>query len=685
MMNPRFKYRGDIDGLRAVAVLLVVLFHLDLTAFSGGYIGVDVFFVISGYLISAIIERSWQGERFSFRNFYARRVKRLFPPIFATVLATFVAALIILTPLDLQNFAKSAAAAVVSVSNFVFFFEAGYWDADSSLKPLLHTWSLGVEEQFYLIWPALLVGLLTIQKRISLLWSFALVTIVGAAVCLWMSFINPSAAFYLFPFRIFQFSIGALTLVLARGQRLSSLLSHKGVRELLMFLGIAAIIWSAMAYTEETLFPGFAVFPPTIGACLALMAGGAMLESDSKFSLSGLLANPLSTWLGRVSYSMYLVHWPIIVLYRYATGLELTLWEQGGLSLAILAATLILYYGVEKAFYSRGENKASTEDVPSQKGFLWRTAALALGLIAFGGLAWQQDGFYKEKDEVANIVSQTENQSASIEGASYKKITFLSPQQIRSGKKDRFQLYENACRLTTYFTQEECHRDRPIQVLVFGNSHEIDGYNFMQAGYGNNENINFIVFGSMNECVKSELVDDDWTTTNKECEARKKILENPKFAEKLDIIVYASRYPYYQRKTRTLHIFTQLRELNPKITVVTYGPFIVVDSECHKVINQTKDVRNCAAPDYIRHFGFNGRTTALKEDFKKMESHYIDRISMLCTDPDDAMSCLMQTPDGIPALYDHGHISYEFGIMSGEMYAKTHPNLFEDIMEKGPN
>ena len=162
------KYRADIDGLRAIAVLSVVLFHLDFALFEGGFVGVDVFFVISGYLITSIIKHKYENQDFKLADFYARRIRRLVPPLIATIAATLFGAALIMTPYDMVGFSRSAVAALFSLSNIVFYLESGYWDTASELKPLLHTWSLGVEEQFYLFWPALIIGLLSIRRVVGL-------------------------------------------------------------------------------------------------------------------------------------------------------------------------------------------------------------------------------------------------------------------------------------------------------------------------------------------------------------------------------------------------------------------------------------------------------------------------------------------------------------------------------------
>ena len=214
-------------------MLAVVIFHLGVPGFDGGYVGVDVFFVISGFLITSIIKGKLEAGDYSLRDFYSRRIRRLVPPLLATVAATVLGAGLLLTPYDMIGFARSAVAAIFSLSNIVFFLEAGYWDTESELKPLLHTWSLGVEEQFYLFWPALLMLVTAARARISFTAAMIAVTAAGFALCVWYTTVNPSAAFYLLPFRVFQFSLGALVIPLgealargttSNGSRLPSLL-----------------------------------------------------------------------------------------------------------------------------------------------------------------------------------------------------------------------------------------------------------------------------------------------------------------------------------------------------------------------------------------------------------------------------------------------------------------------------
>ena len=243
--------RVDIDLLRAVAVLSVLFFHFDVPGFSGGFLGVDIFFVISGYLISLHIQQQLQQGRFSYRMFYLRRIRRLFPAMIATLALSSVAAVFILPRGLLESFSHSQLASAVYVSNIYFWSVADYFDTESILKPLLHTWSLSVEEQFYLVWPFFLA--LTLRRRPRLAMSIALVGSLLAAELMHRQ--SASTAFYLFPFRIFEFAFGALIC----GVSLERL--PRWNRDTLLLISLAVIVGSVMLMDEQTRNPGIATVP----------------------------------------------------------------------------------------------------------------------------------------------------------------------------------------------------------------------------------------------------------------------------------------------------------------------------------------------------------------------------------------------------------------------------------------
>lgn len=303
-------YRPDIDGLRAIAVMFVVLFHVGFKNFSGGFIGVDIFFVISGFLITRLIAEQIKEKRFSFKVFYIRRARRLLPALFFTLLITLLLAGLLFTAEHFERTGRAAIFATTSVSNFYFWNESGYFDASSSLKPLLHTWSLSVEEQFYLIWPGFLVLMLVNFGKRTVLIAISLLGLVSLYYAESLIQSRPSAVFYLAPFRIIEFSIGAILVWAIEAQPKEPRKYFPIFLEGLYLTGIGLILFAGFTYNEKTTFPGLNVLVPCIGAALAIYGGTAKYSPQ-------ILNNKLSVKIGLISYSLYLIHWPITVFYNY--------------------------------------------------------------------------------------------------------------------------------------------------------------------------------------------------------------------------------------------------------------------------------------------------------------------------------------------------------------------------------
>lgn len=297
----RLGYRADVDGLRAVAVLLVFADHLH-TRFTGGYVGVDVFFVISGYLISAVILSELVEGRFSIVNFYERRIRRIFPAMLVMFAAVTVLVYRFFVPSEMESYARSLLAALFSGSNFLFWHESGYFDAPSAVKPLLHTWSLGVEEQFYILFPLFLVAVVRFYpKRLKA----AIVTIAGIsflAAALTVRH-SPVAAFFFAPLRAWELLAGTII-----SQRYLPVPRGAVLRNFASAAGLMMIVAPAMLYNSKTPFPGLAALPPCLGAALIIAAG----ETGSSVVGRILSWRPV-VFVGLISYSLYLWHWPLIV------------------------------------------------------------------------------------------------------------------------------------------------------------------------------------------------------------------------------------------------------------------------------------------------------------------------------------------------------------------------------------
>ncbi len=295
-------YRPDIDGLRALAVLAVVVYHAFPGLAPGGFTGVDVFFVISGFLITEILLRSLRDDRFSLAAFYARRARRLLPALSLVLGTTLVAGYWLLPPDAYLQLGRHAVAAVAFVPNLLFWREAGYFDVAAARKPLLHLWSLGVEEQFYLAWPLLL----------ALLWRARLppgaivAAIVGAsfAACLVLLGRDPTGAFFLPHARIWELAIGGLVATTGATARLAA--RPLPWRQACSLAGLGLLLLSTFGIDAADPFPGVNALLPTVGAALLLLAGpGTWIARQ-------VLARGPAVWLGRISYPLYLWHWPLL-------------------------------------------------------------------------------------------------------------------------------------------------------------------------------------------------------------------------------------------------------------------------------------------------------------------------------------------------------------------------------------
>ena len=359
------KYRPDIDGLRAVAVLPVVLFHAGVHAIGGGYVGVDVFFVISGYLITSMIAPDIRDNKFSIARFYERRIRRIFPALFAVIIAASIAAWWLLPPFDLVDYGRSVLGASGFSSNFLFWIQSGYFDAPAHLKPLLHTWSLAVEEQVYIVFPLLLLVLRGRQRRTQLAVLGALF-VVSLAACIWVTGHRAPAAFYLAPFRGWELLTGSL---IALGA--IPALTRPVLRELCGAAGLALIGWSILCLTESTPFPGAYALAPCIGAGLIIHAG-----RDGSSVIGAILAREPLVFIGKISYSLYLWHWPFLVFVGFWFVHPMTPGQSAMVIGLSGIASILSWRFVEQPLRHTKANRRQ----------IFASAALATGVaVAFGG------------------------------------------------------------------------------------------------------------------------------------------------------------------------------------------------------------------------------------------------------------------------------------------------------------
>ena len=321
------KFRWDIQGLRAIAVLGVVIFHINPQLLPGGYLGVDIFFVISGYLILGFIWRDLERSRFTLTRFFTKRLYRLAPALLATVVATSIAAYFILLPSEGVVYAKSVISVLFYYSNFFFYSQSDYFNSVMEFYPLLHTWSLSVEEQFYILFPFVLFYTYKKKKEyiVPVLILIGMISLMTGQY--FIEHDEKSLAFFASPTRFFQFIIGGLISIGVQKNNFS-----KGVNDLLGIWGLAILGGTLYLYTSLTPFPGFNALLPSIGTALVIFSG---LHANYT---TRLLSNPLLKWTGNASYSIYLWHWPLIVFYKLKFSPALSFTEQ--FSLFVLALVL---------------------------------------------------------------------------------------------------------------------------------------------------------------------------------------------------------------------------------------------------------------------------------------------------------------------------------------------------------
>jgi len=402
-------YRPDIDGLRAVAVVPVVLYHFGVPGFGGGYVGVDVFFVISGFLITGLIFGAMQAGRFSLAEFYERRARRILPALFAMIAAAFIAALLLFFPRDLVRFGESAAAAALFGSNIDFWLQAGYFDAGAEVKPLLHTWSLAVEEQFYLLFPALLW--LAGRRRAVLLACVGVLAAASFALSLWGVGHAPSAAFYLLPFRTWELMLGAALALKAMPAPRTAWQS-----DLLVVGGLALIGVAVFGYDSTTRFPGAAAILPCFGAALVIHAGG-------EGRIARLLAARAVVFVGLISYSLYLWHWPVRVFAGYVWPGASQPFAKAALIAFSLVLALLSWRFVERPF------RARPLGIARGRLFAGAGAAMLACLVLAGGLALAKGLPQRFSPEVRRIVAE----AGDIEPLRHRCFN-ITPKRVEQGR-----------------------------------------------------------------------------------------------------------------------------------------------------------------------------------------------------------------------------------------------------------
>jgi peptidoglycan/LPS O-acetylase OafA/YrhL len=370
-------YRRELDGLRGLAVSSVLLHHAGFEPFSGGFVGVDIFFVVSGYLITAIILNELKLGTFSITNFYERRARRILPALFLVMLIITPFAFYNLLPDDIKDFCQSLAATSVFSSNVLFLHESGYFEQPAQLKPLLHTWSLAVEEQYYIIFPIIFCFLLRLDRPWVLVLALGLIFAISLTLAQWAAYAKPDFAFYSLLTRAWELLLGVFTAIyLSRAKHIDFF--GKKLSELGASVGVTLILYSVFFYNEATPFPGFLALTPTLGAVLII------LFATQNTIVGRFIGNKAFVGIGLISYSAYLWHQPLFAFAKYrGWGYSSTFFL--GLIVCTLALAFVSYRLVETPFRDKS--------VVSRKAIFY--------FACFGSIFFAALGIYGHKKEGA--------------------------------------------------------------------------------------------------------------------------------------------------------------------------------------------------------------------------------------------------------------------------------------------
>lgn len=377
-------YRPDIDGIRAIAILSVLLYHGRMPWITGGFTGVDIFFVISGYLIGGHIFSELLTGNFSYLRFYQRRAKRILPAYYAVLTFTILAAMFLLSPTEASEFGRSAFAATLSASNLIFWHFSGYFASKSDLNPLLMTWSLGVEEQFYVVIPVLMVLLARIRR--SLLWPAILIVCAMSFLCaLFMLPSYPTLVFYMLPTRAWELGAGVALAVAQLNRKLT--FPPGAATQVMSLAGLTLIAVPMFMLNTKSPFPGLTALPSVLGSAIVMAVPSSWINQR-------LLTLPPLVFVGRISYSLYLWHWPLLAYLRVIYGDELRPTASClAIALAFAGATLS-YYFIEQPF-----RRSTQEPVP----LLTRYAVVGAFFLAVCAIVWLSHGVPRRYPLLAEI------------------------------------------------------------------------------------------------------------------------------------------------------------------------------------------------------------------------------------------------------------------------------------------
>jgi peptidoglycan/LPS O-acetylase OafA/YrhL len=605
------RYYPHIDGLRTLAVVPVVLFHLNHAFMPGGYVGVDVFFVISGYLITTILYRDLIAGKYSLLEFYKRRILRIIPALLVVFLLGWICSALFLLPPERSETGKTMIAAALFVSNIWFWKESGYFEAPAEVQPFLHTWSLAVEEQFYIFFPPLMFLLFLLFRR-HLLATVLALSLASLVACIAIAPVSQPSAFYLLPFRAWELGIGAMLAIVSSDGKLPA---PRAV--LPAILGAAMLVGANVLLTKDSLFPTWNALFPCLGAALLIGWGGNGLPGKI------LSSRPL-VFIGGISYSFYLFHWPVIVFWRLTTGNDITVIEAMGLFVVSGVLAYLSTRYVEQPFRSRRARSISAPRVVT-------AGAVAIALLIVMGVSglYNLPALRSYPAQILQIAEVTNYRDTENYRKQYRLDT----------------CFTNHAGTFADYDPQTCAQVRPgvKNVLVIGDSHAAQYWraiatvfpeaNVMQATASGCRQL--LGAPGIPTCLDMR----DW------------IFDTFLVENQIDAVILGGQWemPEMQYVQPTI---ARLLSLVDKVGVI--GPIVEYDGLLPHMI-ATSEFRN-------EGFDFDGLRVAGKPEIdaemrrlsEESGASFIDVLATLCPDGE---TCKLRSEDGLPIQFDYGHLT----------------------------
>ena len=479
-------YRPEIDGLRAISIFAVIFFHTNIKIFSGGFIGVDIFFVISGYLITSIILKQINNNKFSIINFYERRARRILPALFFVLFGTLAAGWVLLMPNEMKILSQNIFATVLFISNIFFYIKNfNYFDLLQESNPLIHLWSLGVEEQYYFLYPLLLL-IITKYFKTNLAKILSYIAILSLILSQLLYKKYPDSTYYLLHTRIWEIIIGCLcSFYLSRKESLQS-----DLRNLLSILGFFLIFFSFFYYTKETPTPSFYTLIPIIGAALII------IFCNKKTFIYRILSNRILVFFGLISYSAYLWHQPVLAFYKIANYNNITLFENIFLVIFIFFLSFLTWMFIEKPI----REKKFFDN--TKKLFIFYTFAISLFLLI--GIVGHFNSGYPNRDDLIKRFERNYGLSLKCNGnttINERCSTSLSPEVAIYGNSYAMHLVYGFREIFKDYsfvqlTQDSCSPFSLLELKKFGNNSCSSFNKNSMNTILNNKSINLVIVSS---------------------------------------------------------------------------------------------------------------------------------------------------------------------------------------------